>query len=749
MADESSRGELPRFRGRVPVLAAALAIGAIELAVSPVPPVFALALMLAGPLVAAVQNTPRGAEVLLRALRDRDAEKGSRAALLAGLIFVLAALSFLEWRDPYYFTQDDNYSLGPVALAACRGFFETGELPSWNPYQFLGQPTTVQSMFGLTYPLTYVAFAMAHALGRDQLFLELFVLMHVIGGYFAMYWAARSLRIRPPLAVAASISFVLCGTALMTGRSYATMTPLYFWMPMLVVLTERLRRSGGSLRWAIAVAVAAGAFCHSGNGQMWLYGMMFFGGAIVLYFLCGTGGRADAAWVAVAAVFSIGLTLILVIPQLWFMRAVEREGGVGQGIWEGIAAMLLPMPLVAAEHPQGWGDPDQMAAFYYAGTVLTVAALLGMVVLAGAAIALRGVRPIVRDNVWLLCAAAALWIALGPDSAPWPLMSRMPVLNKMNGPWKLLLFFHMFAALAGAQILDRLFRRRAALVAAVVTAVLVFWGVIQTRTAFYDYGDDPYPPLRPAMTDLLKRDPESVRGRVLPIAPERVATPGYARSMMLDFPSWYGIGSVDGYDPFVRALPEYQYALRKLDADILGAAKAYSVRWMVVHHSSMEVRRSVRRRDTALEYLVPARAKAAAKIDDHAKLRLKDAELMVFEIPNVDPLAFPLDEPRHVLPVKLKQSGVIVDVGGPPRPVSVVVNFLLLNGIVARAGGNILPMTADEWGRIVVDVPAGTRVMEVRYEPPWDVAALASFCVLLAGAVGAVLASQLRPKAPS
>src|SRR5262245_11637059 len=46
---------------------------------------------------------------------------------LAGFALVAAALAFSEWRQPYFFVQDDNLAqFFPVVLQGCRGFFHDG-----------------------------------------------------------------------------------------------------------------------------------------------------------------------------------------------------------------------------------------------------------------------------------------------------------------------------------------------------------------------------------------------------------------------------------------------------------------------------------------------------------------------------------------------------------------------------------------------------------------------------------------------
>ncbi len=58
-----------------------------------------------------------------------------------GLATVAAALAILEWIEPCYFVQDDNFAGGlPAILHGCRSIFQ-GEFPDFDPCQLMGVPS--------------------------------------------------------------------------------------------------------------------------------------------------------------------------------------------------------------------------------------------------------------------------------------------------------------------------------------------------------------------------------------------------------------------------------------------------------------------------------------------------------------------------------------------------------------------------------------------------------------------------------
>ncbi|HXI14058.1 MAG TPA: hypothetical protein VNM92_15650 [Thermoanaerobaculia bacterium] len=678
---------------------------------------------------------------------DKPEPAGSALACAAGALFVVGVLAILEWRWPLYFTQDDNLTALPVTIAGCRSVL-AGVFPQWNPFQFLGQPTSVQSIFALTYPFTYVSFFIARAFGSDRYFVEVFSLLHFIAGYFACYAAARAARLGPAWAMLVGVATVLSGTALMIGRSYAQMTPVLVWMPLMIVMVERLRRNGGSTRWAVTTGVVIGLFCHCGNAQMWLYAVLFIYLAIALLAAARQLAPGGVLWALAAGVIGLGFSLPLAIPQLWFMQDVARAGGSGNGIAPYLHALLLPVPFAQATHPQQWGNSPGMATFYYGGTLLTVVAILGGLVLISLALAARlsldDLRALVGRNVWLLAAAISILIALGPHGPFWSAMSLLPILNKFTGPWKLLLFFHLFAALSAALVLQRLSGRRLATGVAATVMVLLAYNAWHARGAFYNFADRPYEQLPPAMKALLMSGPETTRGRIFAIAPQRNGAPGYIVSLMHNLPSYYGIAAFDGYDPFTGMTFQNRGTFTFANRDPVAAFRAYGVRWIIVHETAFAP--PAPRLDQTInpmEMLDPFRQTVLIRLLSNAELRLRLPHVEIGEIVDVDPLAFLAGVPGRPLQILLDQAGATVDVSALPVGGAVVVNILLRRGMEAFVDGRPVELTGDEFGRVVVPVPPSASRLRVAYSPPWLVAIASGATIALFGLLGCSLLARI------
>jgi len=188
---------------------------------------------------------------------------------MAGLLVMAIAGVVVETFEPYYFTQDDNYSqFFPGMLYGCRTAF-AGAFPAWNPHQFLGAPLAEVGTYALTYPLTYVSYALAtYVLGDELATVEVFCWLHLAAGFVAFLWFGRRLGLAAPLSSAMALCFVLSGYALVAGRSWFYMVPTFLWAPLLGVSVQSLTRHKPGWCWLLGTGLVIGLDFHAGNAQM-------------------------------------------------------------------------------------------------------------------------------------------------------------------------------------------------------------------------------------------------------------------------------------------------------------------------------------------------------------------------------------------------------------------------------------------------------------------------------------------------
>ncbi len=376
-------------------------------------------------------------------------------------------------------------------------------------------------------------------------------------------------------------------------------------------------------------------------------------------------------------------------------------------------------------------------------------------------------------NVWLFSAALMLMISLGPAGIAWPLMSKLPIVSKVNNnPFRALPYFNIFAVLAGGIIVERLLRplrhsRRWELAIVSVVALLMLYHASIARPALFAYGDKPYPALPKEMADLLDSTRPTESHRVIGVSQRKCTQPGLALAMVHSFPSVYSVLSYYGDDPLVASKPLFSAGYKRMSDDPLAAAQAYGIRWLLVHKDVMEIYDFYKHPDKLKpeeiakrnpeEFFIthgvgspPPYNRIFEPLYQHSRQVLSYPEVEVREIEGpCRPLAFCESAPDVALPIQLSGRGAKVDLGGLSQGGPVVVNFMAWPHMTAKVDGQPVPAGPDEWGRLRVMVPAGAKTLEVRYTPPWAKGMLFGAAIALATAVGAVAARWLLGKSGS
>ena len=663
--------------------------------------------------------------------------------LALGFLVFVTAMCIVEFNQPYYFTQDDTYVGGlPGTLAACRSAF-AGQFPEWNPYQLMGSPSASLGYSSLLYPPTYLSYAVARfVLGNEYATIEVWSIAHLAAGYLATYWAARRVGLRRWLAAIGGLSFVLSGYSLIVGRGWHTTVPAVVWTPLLMVALVEFVEKDVGWKWMIATGIVIGLFYFVGFMQFWFYPMLCFVAGAAWLVLTGCVPLRKTPWIVAALVFGVALCVPLLLTQFLWSAGVwkVRPAAYGHGMEVGLLATLLPYPFTDAPFPDLWGNAYRQfrTQMYYSGTLFCLATYLAW----GALLGYRWNRRALGANVWLFCAGLAMLLALGKPGVLSTLLAHLPVLDKtLNNPFRAMACFNFFAVLGGGVVLERILRRAGPRrgwqwgLAATVVLLLLYHASI-ARPSFYLYSDRPYPAMPSEMAALLKPADSTRLRRCISIAPMVTSEPGFPLSMFDSFPSAYSVVCYGGYDPLVQSKPEFLYVNDQMHADPVGAAKAYGIRWMVIHRSLEKPLPEVlpHEKININRFLEPPLRQAS-----HTVLMLPEVEIR--ELPEAAPLAFAEAAEHEGLPIRLGGAGVDVDVSGLAQGGAVIVNFLAWPDMAARVDGRPLPLEADEWGRMRLQVPAGAGRLEIRYAPPWGLGCRLGASLALVGVLLATAAS--------
>jgi hypothetical protein len=671
--------------------------------------------------------------------------------LISGLAIVCGAFAYLEAVDAYYFTQDDNFcGMLPELLQGCRSFF-AGIFPEWQPYQLLGAPSASLGLAGYTYPPTFLSYFIArYLLGNEYATLEVMALLHLAGAYLAAYWAARTWRVSGPLAMAVGLSYALSGYMLITGRSWANALSALAWLPLLFGFAGLMARGAVSWKWAAGLGLAVGAFFHTGFAQLWVYGLMFLALLMGLLVISGAVPFRRSLWCVPGVLLGIAIAAPMMYVQMKFGSSVSRPDPGWGLVPQHFLAMLLPYPLVQVPHPQAYGNigAERMGLFYYSGALFCVVGGLTLIAMAGA----RWSRRLISRNVLILCALIALLLACGNKAYLWPALHMVPWFDKFRNAERFMPLFILLIGLGGAIVLQRSLEETKhgkvwMAAAALSVAILMAFCAGQAPPAHWTFADKPYPPL----PDELK----ALFGSVDPVRPQRVGTVApmlecplrpvpepvkeYTFSMEQDFASVYGVPAIHGYAPLVWSHDFYQkYVLKE--------PYLYTRSWKGAPQSIIY---EYRRRDELCKIygvrwltLNPMYTGFFAEYYPQLRTPGEHPALYVWSVPDVCPLAFSESNPGDGQPIEFDCDGVRVNVAGCPRGGPFIINFLAWPDFRVYADGRQIPFAPDQWGRIRVDLPPGTTMLQARYRPAWGKGLLLGGLMALAAV--ALMAVQSR-----
>ena len=687
--------------------------------------------LLAGVLAARVILVRGAVRALVQqAWTPREPEETRSAVgwFAAGALVVATGLWLVERRDAPFFLQDDNFDQFLPVIGWGARSLAAGVFPAWNPYQFLGAPTAEVGTYALTYPITYLAYAIANALGHFEWTIEVFAITHLALGYAATFWAGRKLGIAPALASCAALSFTLSGYHLIAGRCWYYMLPVAVWAPLLVGLVARLEAHPVGWSWAAATGLVLGVFFHAGNAQMWSYALLFFGVALSTLVLTRAITPTRGAWGIVAISMGVGIAAPLLVPQFLFARNLQRVMFEGGDIRHGLLAILTPFGLAPGAHPMVGVWPQSSvrephAQLYSAGAILPAIALCGCFVL----VAMRPLRPARGPLVWLLgCTLLAFLGALGDVGGVWPVLARLPVFKAFQLPYKLLGFFNLYACLVGALLLQRCMAGRR-IVASVwlLTAAASLHATFVPLPSNFSWARRSYVAAHEGLREHL-----NASSRVMPLGPNRTNENDYPLSLQNNMASVYGWPAFHGYDPFVAATEETRRTGRLLHEQPAGALEAWGFR-----HVLLRVDKPAAGVDAFGEWLDPSRLPG----DLRPVVRVGPSILLARD---AAPLAFLQDAPRQEVPFTVSGRGISVVLPPSQSARDLTVNYVHRPSFSAvDEHSQTLLLGADEWGRMRVTVPPGTSKILVRYEPPFKLGVTLGFLLL---ACAAALAAALQ-----
>lgn len=402
---------------------------------------------------------------------------------MAALACVILAVA-LTWLHPQIALHQKIYASSDAEAAAAfqsLGDGTDGEFPHWNPFVFAGMPSYASLAHNPgVYPLTGPIRLLRDTFGLPPM---LWMLVHLgLAGLFTVGWVRW--RGHPWAVAIAAGCWVAALPKLAAWGAYGHGTKLgsYTWLPLVGWCAEGALRRGG-IGWVAGLALALGMMLLRGHVQIAYYAVMLVTVLVIAVLaadLRDPQRRAPAlrrtAWLAVAGVVALGLSLSLYLPVLEYQaHSVRGAAGTGGGAaWEYATNWSLSWPELATmwwPTAAGYGRGAYVGQMPFTDYPNYVGLPLLLLALAGAVVR--------RDRFsWALVGLVGLttMLALGDNFFLYRVFYEvLPGFRKFRVPSMILSVQQLALILLAARGLDAVFVRRDL---RVPRPVLLFVGLI-------------------------------------------------------------------------------------------------------------------------------------------------------------------------------------------------------------------------------------------------------------------------------
>jgi hypothetical protein len=558
--------------------------------------------------------------------------------------------------------------------------------------------------------------------------MEVLAALHLLAGFVAQRWLCRRLGMGALVANLASLSLVFAGCILIMGRSWHYFVAYAVWLPLLGLAIERFREGPVGGKWILGVGTVLGLAYHAGFPQIVAILGMFLCVALATVAVGERMTLRRIAPVAPALILGVGLSMPLLLHHLQMTGSHERFVPVEHGVYDQLQGALLPYPLAQAQLPTGWGsfDLEKMGQFYFFGGLFAFL------------FAMQAVcfwtwwpdRAAWARSWWVPCGMVVLVLTLGDPALLWKCMAGLP-LSKIFLRYTIRFYpvLAFCAIVGGGLILERFLsslRRRQIweFVFGAASLSVLAYHVAMCQPSFYTYGFRPYPELPQELEAAFHpyADKQFVGAknsrRVASWAPLRSVSPDYPTALQLNLPHYHQVPGIFGYDPIVEGQPRMAEVFRRMQTEPAAAYRAYGVGWHLDRFSGRHVL-SLNKRSWTSERTVNAEAAYRALPRAEMTVLVTTQGTTLYELPNVDPLAFAARHTERPLPMRLHCGGADLDVAEVPAGTRVTINFLWYPQMQCYLDGQPLVVETDEWNRVTTVLPGTGSNLSLRYEGGW------------------------------
>lgn len=345
-------------------------------------------------------------------------------------------------------------------------------LPGWNPYNFSGTPLAGNIQAAAFYPLNVLFFFLDFASAWSILIL----LQPILAGLF-FYAYVRSLGIRPLASLIGSIAWSFSGFNV-AWMTWGTIGHVALWLPLTLFAVDKfLTPQRRKYVWAVLFVVSMAFQFSAGHAQISLYFVLMVVGYGTMRILQANERRKAALLFAFLLSLVALLTAIQWTPLLDWIR---QSGRVIDGSdWTKEGWFIPWAHLVQFVAPDFFGNPTTLN-YWGQWNYGEFVGYIGMLPLLFVLIALSG-SAIAGLAFWIAAAAIAFLLAFPTPVAYLPYILKLPILSSLQ-PTRLLFVVDFSLAVLAAYgcnaWLEGAKKRRWVWVITLAGALLaILWGV--------------------------------------------------------------------------------------------------------------------------------------------------------------------------------------------------------------------------------------------------------------------------------
>lgn len=632
--------------------------------------------------------------------------------LLLGALIICLVFIYIEYTSPYNFTKDDNFAqFLPTTLEGLKQIFN-GDFPYLNLHQYLGTQIFETGTYAVFYPVTIISYFLAHyVFSNDFWTFEIFVLIHLILGFIAVFLFLSTKIKRKTISLWGALAFIFSGYLLIATSNWYYVIPSAVFLPLMLYYSEK--NSENNIRNTIFWGILRGIYFYSGNAQYFAFACMFelLYLILIVYQKEGKIRIKDFEKYFISIIITLIIACPLLFSQLGVVQESPRAGSNTIGYLfslptypqELLIGSLFTYPLAKSTNYFAYSS-SSFSEIYFSGAIFSI-----IFIFAGSYFIWKyGKKSLKKISPLFFLALLSILLSFGIFGLIYCFGAIIPIIKSFSSPFKITLFTNFFVVCFGAIAMDLFatkmeenkkdYKKILAVLAIFFGLIIIYHINVCTKTSWTYYGDSP--PL-----NLSKYEGLNLNGRIISVFTNSSFDPRLVKYSTYDkrsneemflsqsFSTYYGIDNIAGYEPFIDKLTFEKIQLSRMglsDRTLnLTSLREYGVQYVFIPNESLKFHPEI----------------------SELKQRYNDGELVIIEIKDARGLVF---SENGMVNYTLEGSRIKIEINGT-KSQNITVNLLYKKNYFVKLNGVSTKIEQDSLGRMYFAVPDGKNEIEFYY----------------------------------